>query len=79
MFDLIVEEIFAERVRQDAKWGEQDHTPSRWLDILMEEVGEYAKAILPLAFGGGSLAEAREEMVQVAAVAIAAIESIDRC
>ena len=78
MFDVIVEEIFAERVRQDARWGEQNHTPIWWHAILAEEVGEVAKAILELQFAGKSIAAVRKELVQVAAVAIAAVESIDR-
>ncbi len=38
--------IKAERIRQDAKWGEQNHDDFKWLSILVEEVGELAKAIL---------------------------------
>jgi len=41
-------------------------------------VGEFAKAILEVQFANGSIAAMREELVQVVAVAIAAIESIDR-
>ena len=38
--------VIAERARQDAKWGEQNHHPLAWLGILTEEVGELAEAIL---------------------------------
>ena len=39
----IIKEIKAERERQDAKFGEQNHAPIMWLAILTEEVGETAK------------------------------------
>jgi NTP pyrophosphatase (non-canonical NTP hydrolase) len=67
-----------ERARQDAKWGEQKHAPQIWLAILMEEMGEVAKEVAD----PGTDARAfnpyayREEMVQVAAVAVAAVEAL---
>lgn len=66
-------DVLNERNKQDAKWGEQNHTPMKWLAILTEEVGEVAKAILE-----GNHGEYRKELVQVAAVAVASIESLDR-
>lgn len=65
--------IQAERDRQDDRWGEQHHGPDGWLAILIEEVGEVARAILE---GRGT--QYHDELVQVAAVAIAALESADR-
>lgn len=38
--------IQIERNAQDEKWGPQHHSDEKWLAILMEEVGEAAKAIL---------------------------------
>lgn len=80
-----IEDIIQERGRQDAKWGRQDHEPSVWLMILGEEVGEATKAALEAKFGEGgerdwqhSMREYRSEMVQVAAVAMAMIESVDK-
>lgn len=75
--------VWAERVRQDTKWGEQNHPPSLWYHILGEEFGEVGKALNKLAFGPVEhtdqyLAEYREELVQVAAVAVAMIECLDR-
>ena len=35
-----------ERIEQDNKWGIQDHKPSVWLAILMEEIGEMSSAII---------------------------------
>ncbi len=66
----ILQAIRDERARQDAKWGVQSHSPAVWLTILMEEVGEAAWASLE-----GDPVGYSEELVQVAAVAIAALES----
>ncbi|CAM3669676.1 hypothetical protein DESA109040_19265 [Deinococcus saxicola] len=84
----VLAEILAERQRQDAKWGGQDHDPSTWLMVLAEEVGEANQAVLEMLFptydkraaerGPRTLAEYRQELIQVAAVAVAAIESLDR-
>lgn len=63
--------VEAERRRQDAKWGSQrSHLPRTWLPILMEEVGEVAKAMLERDRDGYVA-----ELVQSAAVAVAAIEA----
>lgn len=69
----IIDEIKEERRRQDEKWDIQDHSPYKWLVILGEEIGEANRAILE-----GSLLQYRDELIQVAAVAVAAIESLDR-
>lgn len=79
----IFNEIRQERQRQDAKWGEQNHKPVEWCAILGEEVGEVNKAALEAHFreyyrGTNQLANYREELIQVAAVAIAMIESLER-
>lgn len=70
--------VLAERERQDDKWGEQNHDPFTWLAVLMEEVGELSQCALHLKFGGPEAEDLRKEVVQVAAVAVAFIESIDR-
>lgn len=82
----ILDEIVEKRERQDKKFGVQNHPPLLWLAILGEEVGECNKAALeheckyfykqeaPLS----KLHELREEMVQVAAVALSILESLDR-
>lgn len=92
----VLEEVAAERRRQDDTWGEQNHpngTGERvwgdmeqqqkqvnqvmveinqltWMDILLEEVVE--------AFATDDERQLRAELVQVAAVATAWIECIDR-
>ena len=59
-FDNLIQ---IERNAQDEKWGEQRHSDEKWLAILLEELGEAAKAILE-----GNDEGLLEETVQVAAV-----------
>ena len=69
VFDLIANE----RQRQLDKWGPGNIVNRSRLDalaVLMEEVGEAAHAHLE-----GDVAEYEREMVQVAAVAVAALEA----
>lgn len=68
-----IERIRRERLRQDAKWGEQNHDPDRWALILTEETGEVAKAALERDHKAYIA-----ELVQVAAVALAALECAAR-
>jgi NTP pyrophosphatase (non-canonical NTP hydrolase) len=68
----IIKEIVAERKFQDEKWGEQNHPMGKWLLILMEEVGETTRSVLDEDI------HFRHEMIQVAAVALAAVECWDR-
>ncbi len=85
----IVADIICERRRQDAKFGGRDNLKSilprvntseaqyAKLGVLMEEVGEVARAALEHDFGddNAQLGHLQEELVQVAAVAIAWLES----
>ena len=76
----IFKEIEKERFKQDQKWGEQNHCPVEWCAILSEEVGEVNKAALEDYFSHGKidLENYREELIQVAAVAVAMIQCLDR-
>jgi NTP pyrophosphatase (non-canonical NTP hydrolase) len=69
----IISRIQEERDAQDKKWGEQNHDFFVWLAILMEEVGEASKAALER-----KESEYESEMIQVAAVAVAALECLQR-
>ena len=69
----VLNEVASERARQDAKWGEQNHHPYKWLVILGEEYGEACRGAYEK-----SRSSYRTELLQVAAVAVAAIESLDR-
>lgn len=67
--------VLAERASQDLKWGEQNHEPLKWEPILHEETGEVSKEVNFITFDGGDHNNWLYEMTQVAAVALAAIES----
>lgn len=74
VFEGVIEEV----LRQEEKWGVQDHDPYRWLSVLMEEVGEVGKELndafhRPLDYG-----KLEEELVQVMAVCFSMIESLRR-
>ena len=77
----IYREILEERKRQDKEWGVNHHSPVIWSGILSEESGEVSKGALEAYFDNyastGDWSNYREELVQAAAVAIAAIESLD--
>ena len=82
----VLAEICSERFKQDEKWGVQSHLPDKWMVILLEEVGEackesleaYSKVIAEVYDKRKSLDRWRQEMIQVAAVAVAAVECYDR-
>jgi hypothetical protein len=73
--------VAAERDRQVAKWGQQDHAADVWLAILGEEMGELCEALLETVFDNGperralgGLANIRREAVHVAAVSVAFLD-----
>jgi NTP pyrophosphatase (non-canonical NTP hydrolase) len=76
-----VADVLRERARQDARFGEQNHSLELWLTILTEEIGEFAQEILRQRFGGATRpnpGNLRAELVQATAVALAIIECMDR-
>lgn len=73
----IFEQIRKERERQDSKFGVQEHDPFIWTSILGEEVGEVNKAVLENYFDDVDMEEYRKELIQVASVCVAAIQSLD--
>jgi hypothetical protein len=94
--DRVLQEVLAERIRQDEKWGEQNHPDGtgarRWADaanVVRGEVNDAARqgrtswnGVLREevfeALAESDQAKLRKELVQVAAVAVAWIEAIDR-
>ncbi len=80
----VLDEVAAERARQDRLWGEQNHDPQDYFAILSEEIGEVAKEVVEWRFNfekekrEDRLTFMRHELVQAAAVAVAMIEAIDR-
>lgn len=74
-----VADVVAEMNRQDVKWGaDRDLNPFIWASILGEEVGEFNQAILHDLYGGKFSGTSRDELVQIAAVALQIIEYYDR-
>tara|TARA_B100000965_G_C19511960_1_gene722350 strand:- start:327 stop:560 length:234 start_codon:yes stop_codon:yes gene_type:complete len=69
----ILQLILEERHKQDEKWGEQNHNIYKWLAILGEEVGEVNKAALE-----DSYKDVIDELIQIGAVTVAMIESLER-
>lgn len=72
-----IQDVVAERCRQTARWGVQDHSLPEWVSILTEEVGEAAQAANHAHWDGAGMAHLREELIQVAAVAVQIVEAID--
>lgn len=70
--------VIQERGRQDSKWGQQNHDAGTWALILLEEIGEWAKAELHARFGGPDAGNAHTEAVHTTAVALAIIECMNR-
>lgn len=74
----VFEEIAAERHRQDAKWGGPDHDDSHgwheWIDYIIE----HADKAYSTNNDDESYANARRRYIEVAALAVAAVESMDR-
>jgi len=75
-----IHDVIKERLRQEQKWGEQNHEYPIWRVILGEELGETDQEFLKTVFEGEPerAPKIREELVQVAAVALAMIECCDR-
>jgi len=85
-FRRVMFAVHTERQAQERKWGPQNHDPATWALIQAEEVGEAEKEALEAWVQRDSnpnestlsMYRHREELIQVAAVAIARIECLDR-
>jgi NTP pyrophosphatase (non-canonical NTP hydrolase) len=73
MFEKVIDFIIAERTLQDERFGDinKSNTAKDWLPILGEEFGEVNTAIL-----NNDKDNLKEELIQVAAVAIQWLEQI---
>jgi NTP pyrophosphatase (non-canonical NTP hydrolase) len=69
----ILQKVREERKWQNKKWGEQNHTPEKWLSILGEEFGEVCRAVYEK-----DIINYKEELVQLAAVAVQMLECQER-
>lgn len=80
---LVLCELLRERKRQHKKFGQQNHDFPIFLAILQEEIGEASKTWLHANFEKVEhkeilMEELRNELVQIAAVAVQMIEAHDR-
>jgi hypothetical protein len=71
--ERVLQLVSDERLRQNAKWGDQHHDPGTWLLILQEEIGELAAATLQ-----GRHDDALDELVQMTAVTLAWLADLTR-
>lgn len=71
-FANVVDNVLEERRNQFVKWGDQEHSQDYWLGILVEEVGEFAKAVIER-----DEAQMKTEGTQVAAVMMAILEALE--
>ena len=80
MNDELLKQIMKERERQILLWGEQNHVDEWYFPILVEEIGEVAKAMIETKFKyhGANPGDTRKELIETVAVGLAWIECIDR-
>ena len=75
--DKVIAEVAAERERQNAKWGgatnDDQYNPLDWHEMIAD-YNAWARRMACM----GSLDKARNRYVQLAALAVAAVEALDR-
>ncbi len=73
----VLDEIEAERTRQDRKWGGRHHDDSHQRSDFIRFVRDHTDAARA-AVNRGDIDAWRTEMIQVAALCVASVESSDR-
>ena len=73
----VIHDLITERNRQDRKWGGPDHDDTHSVAEFVQIITDYAGWARQMA-SKGSDAKARRRLIQVAALAVAAVETIDR-
>ncbi len=76
----IIDDVLAERKRQDKKWGKQNHNAYVWASIIGEEYGEMCQAINEFGFNP-TPENARNiytEAIQTIASCVAMLECMER-
>lgn len=75
--ETVLSEVAAERQRQDEKWGGASHD-DQWNALdwheMLDDYNAWARRMACM----GSMDKARRRYVQLAAMAVAAVEAIDR-
>lgn len=77
MSERIAGEVVQERKRQNQKWGGAEHDDQHSVQEFVQLIEDYAGWARVMA-GMDDLDKARERLIQVAALAVAAAEGIDR-
>jgi hypothetical protein len=73
----LLAEVSAERVRQDEKWGGAEHDDHHSTADFASFIDNYLSKARAASENGND-AEARKRFIQVAALAVAGVESLDR-
>jgi flagellar biosynthesis/type III secretory pathway protein FliH len=74
----VLEDVAQERALQMAEWPEDANSAVEWVAIAGKQLGQAAGLAVGLSAGDEEFVAAlRHEFVQLAAVAMAAVESID--
>ena len=73
----ILQEIEAERTRQDIKWGGPEHDDVHSTEEFIQWIEEYAGWARMMS-SMNNMNKARRKLIKVAALSVAAVESIDR-
>ena len=70
--EQIIADVKAERAAQDAQWGgpehDDEHSPDDFMGFITRQVVK----------GAGDGSDVRDRFIKIAALAVAAIESLDR-
>lgn len=71
-------DVMEERLRQNAKFGPQNHPPMGWHAIMAEEMGEVAKEVVELSFSGKAADDYYKELKEAVAVGLAAMQNYNQ-
>lgn len=78
----VLEAIQAERVRQDAQWGGPEHDDTHnlfdWVDFIVAQAEKFGQQTLARGEAYWATPDARQRLVKIAALAVAALESLER-
>lgn len=74
---MVLKEVETERARQDAKWGGADHDDGHSITEFIQWIEDYA-GWARMMMSMRSPEKARNRLIQVAALAVAAVQSLDR-
>lgn len=75
--DDVLQEVKNERIEQDKKWGGPEHDDKHSTGDFVELILDYTTSVTYMSIAKNDGLK-RKRLIQVAALAVAAIESIDR-